>query len=150
MQNSHRSQSGSQGGLKAPKRSLTRRRWSISVLYDVPMEVPPPIFDATGRAGTLEDFFQDLHLRILRFRKPYNQQTQQNLQANNGTNADYQRMSNATPASIPNTAMTMHQPVQQQPLSSSTPQSATTATQEQAEAAQIGPAAQSSYKQEAQ
>ena len=107
---------------------------------DVPMETPPtPPMQPAG-PGTFERLLPGPPSADPTVREACNQQTQQNLQANNGPMRSISRMSNVTPASTSNAATSTPQPVQEQPLSSGTPQSATTATLEQAKAAPIAPA----------
>lgn len=106
---------------------------------DVPMEAPPiPPMQPAG-PGAFGRMISGPPPADPLVREAYNQQSQQSLNANNGPMRSISRMSNVTPASIPNAATSTPQPVQQHDQSG-TPQSATTGTLEQAKAARIAPA----------
>ena len=127
------------GRSKGSKTKPKPAEGGASPQEDVPMEAPPtpPMQPAGPRTfGRLLPGPVSADPAV---GEAYNQQSQQNLQANNRPMRSISRMSNVTPASTPNAATSAPQPVQQH-APSGTPKSATTATLEQAKAARFAPA----------
>lgn len=114
---------------------------------DVPMEAPPaPPMQPPG-PGTFGRMIPPPPADPV-VREAYNQQIQRNLQASDGRMRSISRMSDVTPASTPNAATSTPHPVQQH-APSGTPQSATTATLEQAKAARIAQATSQTQQNQA-